>query len=695
MPPDTWVGLFVERSGTGFKIGKIYQFTVLVGTTLSFLNDSEGGRPPTRVNTLGGELPAPLPTGSLVLWDRPLDCETIRAGGVAMLEDVGGGSKPLKEFLASPEGRIEPGPTLAERFPEGLGSSSAGSRTGTPESSTTRSDHPRLPAPPKGFLERLGSVFTPKPPEPGLKDVFAGSSGTPPAQPKPGERLGAVVAAPLDAPTSGLTGPAEPPKAPAVTTDPDNRSPNVALAKPPPAPRAAVCDAALQPLQVLSGLKLTSLQTVGRRNNNLEVEGFDYDGASGHTFPLRIKYDIAYSARKLTPYVAVSPRRAASDWVAIHGLDETRAKRPPPAPAKPSRPLRLIIVSGAAELAISGLDLVDAELSKQSGGPVPLEIDWHLTEQSGLIKAPDLYTSLTQLVKAASEKAAERPLDVLTEAQLRILFDDFQKIMDGQTRPVDKIFWIKGAYQIPSSIPRRFEDFITTVSSSKAFVQAPSGRVGKWLVVVTARMPGFSVNYLKEPVYSHQVGDVLEESEAPSVPRRLIGDTSLLATRLRISLASIPTVQPAKDEASNTAAGRLVIDANDVFVERGYVLSLDAAVALQNHLKRILTQLDGPPLPADGLKELAEKAGKPSPTILDILQNVDDAAYPRLPRSLPDWAHKPIKDFNTSDAENARTFIVRYAEGAEKLSAAIAGGHADPPACDLFYASEEFLGFKP
>ncbi len=84
-----------------------------------------------------------------------------------------------------------------------------------------------------------------------------------------------------------------------------------------------------------------------------------------------------------------------------------------------------------------------------------------------------------------------------------------QKLMEGQARPVDRVFWIKGAYQIPSSIPRRFEEFITAVSPSEALVQTPSGRVGKWLVVVTARVPGFSVSYLKEPVYSHQIGDVL------------------------------------------------------------------------------------------------------------------------------------------------------------------------------------------
>ena len=459
-----------------------------------------------------------------------------------------------------------------------------------------------------------------------------------------------------------------------------------------------VCRATtLKPVPVINNAMLISAQTVGIRNKKPATKGYEYLSAGNDVLSLNTNFNLANSSDKLIPYDAVA-RRNESDslWVSIAGVGESRGAA---VIAKPTRNLRIIVVGAARELSISGLDLVGTELEKQGGGQISLDVEWHGVDETGSIKFRGRYSSLGELVKAAAEQSGGRPLDVLNEAQLATFFDDFEKLLTAQTRLVNRVFWIKGAYAIPSSIPPRFEKFLTAVSSSSAVARSPpSGRPGKWFVLVTARMPGFSVAYLKEPIYSLQIGDLIEESEAGGrAARRLIDDAGLMATRLQISSSAAPTARPGGDQpaARSTPAGRPVIDAKDVFTERGYILSSEAAVALQDHLRRVLNLWDGPAAATDASKQFADKLGKPSPTIMDILQSVDEKTYPRLPKILPDWARKPVQNLTAAESREARSFVENYAAGAERLVKATLGKPRGPknPNCNLFYVSDKDLGF--
>jgi hypothetical protein len=449
------------------------------------------------------------------------------------------------------------------------------------------------------------------------------------------------------------------------------------------------------PVLVPKDVRLASLQAVGVRNENASASGFDYI-MSGDALPLGRTFDVADSVKKLVPYETVPVLRGVASeklFVAIPGVDEAQGKRPEAVAAKPAKALRIIVVSGAAELAMSGLDLVDAPFRGPGSDQIGLDIEWQIIDPTGSLRAAGQYSTFSALVKAAADKVVERP-DVLNEAELSTLFDDFENAL--KTRTVDKVFWIKGAYAIPSSIPQRFERFLAAVSSSSAIPHAPSGRPGKWLQIVTARMPGFSVAYLKEPVNLLQIGDVVEEGDGAGggSSRRLITATeaNVLATRLRTGLTSSP-VKPGLVASPDRGglAGKLVFDANEVFFDRGYILSADAALVLQVHLQQVLRLWDAGRVRTDVLAEFAGKIAKSRPTMMDILQMADEKAYPRLPPNAPDWLRKPVKDLNQAESDMAKAYAAAYLAGVDRLVDKTRKPVAN---CSLYYVSEGYLGFR-
>jgi hypothetical protein len=466
---------------------------------------------------------------------------------------------------------------------------------------------------------------------------------------------------------------------------------------------ASVCSVEdLKPLAVHGATNLTSLQMVGRRNQDKEAEGHDYDVVSGDATPLGRTFDIADSAGKLIAYEAVGGARhnftptETGDirkppmWVSIVGVDASRAKPRERATTPAARTLRMIVVGGAQEIAISGLELVGAELRKPSRNPIGIDVEWYLVEPSGSITRVDRYASFENLVNAARERAARRPLDVLSEAQLDTLLDRFEDLLTTQTRALDKVFWIKGAYAVPSKIAHRFEKFIAAVSSSRAVVQTPAGRPGKWLVVVTAEMPGYSAAYLQEPVSNTQIGDVIIETRDASGrrPRRLIEDVSLLATRLRAGLV----VQPDQDPPANEdSVGKLVLDGRQVFETRGYVVTPGSAAALSGHLHSVLEFWNGNAVKPEVLAKFTVKSGKASPTLVDILQG--DGTHLRLPNLLPDWARKSFKSLSASEHGQAQAFVRTYAEGADRVveSTKKASAATSSRGCALFYVPDEWF----
>jgi hypothetical protein len=537
---------------------------------------------------------------------------------------------------------------------------------------------------------------------PAMAKPGAGTVAEPPAASTLTDVFGAR-AAPSDKSTAKSDTPAVEPgrlKVPAVPAEstapireaartPAPRNSDAAVVKD-DTPAHPVCDVrTLAPLSVASRATLASFQAVGVRNGKKETRGFEYFGDGSNARAVDGSLDIADSTEKLIPYEAIPERgRGRSDLllVSMAGTDETRLRQTS-TPAKNVKTIRVIVVAGAAELAISGLDQVDGELRKPGSDPVKLDVEWYAIDETGAIAPAGRYSSLDLLVKDAAAKKRERP-DVLNERQLLALLDNFEKLLKSQTQAFSKVFWIKGAYPIPTSVPQRFESFITAVSSSGAAPHTPSGQPGKWLVVVTYRMPGFSVAYLKEPIYSLQIGDVIEETAEPSAgPRRLISDPALLATRLRMAgiVAKGDTVP---DRVA--LAGRLVLNARDVFIERGFVLSPDTAQALQRHLQRVLILWDdAAALRLDVLEGLANGTGKSVPTVSDVLQAADHTSYPRLPSPGPVWFRKPIKDLTLAERRSARAAVATYAESANRLLAAA----RESTSCRFYYVAEAYFGF--
>lgn len=450
-----------------------------------------------------------------------------------------------------------------------------------------------------------------------------------------------------------------------------------------------VCSAdKFQRVPVAADMTLKSPLTVGFRNIRTEAKGFDYLSIGGDAIPLDINFDVADSKGKLVSYEAVVGSRDDL-LVSLTGVDETRAK------AKgrvASKLLRVVIVGGAPEVAISGLALVETEIKKQSQGGIRIDAEWHIVDASGSLSSSGRYESLEKLVKAAAEKAAGRASDLLNETQLINLLNGFERVLNARRQPAEKIFWIKGAYPIPSSIPPRFEKFIANISDGTAVAHTPAGRSAKWFVLVSARTSGFSINYLKEPIYAQQIGDVIEEDPDILATRRLIGDVPLLATRLQI--ASVPMPAGEEKSAFSVITGRLVLKGSDIFNSRGYLLSQETITALRDHLDLVTAHWSATALSQEDLQFWASKTRKSAPTIVDILQNVDERNSPRLPK-LPDWASKPIRDLNPSEVRDARFFIHAYVNGANKVARDIfkTSEKKDDPDCGLFYVPEEVFGF--
>ena len=607
-------------------------------------------------------------------WFRRIEC--VRGDSDDHLEEVDNFDKGILGKLS--RGRLPPADWALEDKSDKSLADVARPPGGIPEAKTLD----RL------FKETIPAAKAPSGPSitsiPGMRP---GIDSPPPATPKPGaispgmpmdirksDGLKEAMAAPAKDATAGVKETAVPP--------------------------GLVCDVATgNPLDVPKDVKLASLQTVGARSASTSAKAFDYI-LIGDAVPLDRDVDVADSARKVIPYDAVGViRNGASSklYVSIAGADESRAKARESA-AKPAKTLRIIVVGGAAELAISGLEFIDASL-KAAGDRIGLDIAWHAVDEHGMITPAGQYASFGALVKAAADKGVERP-DVLDETALLALIDNFEGLLKSRT--VDKVFWIKGAYAIPSSIPQRFDQFLSNVSDSSAVPHTPAGKPAKWLQIVSARTVGFSIAYLKEPVNARQVGDVFEEAPAAvSGQRRLIGteDASVLASSLRsiliLSAATRTNSEPQRDQGA--PSGKLVLDASDVFYERGYVLSADAVYALQTHLQDVLKVWDGRAIRTDVLADFAGRTDKPRPTMMDLLQMADAKTfpYPRLPKTVPDWSRKPVKDLTPDETDKARAFVTAYAGGVARLVEKIQkpAPSADPN-CSLFYVSEESLGVE-
>ena len=483
-----------------------------------------------------------------------------------------------------------------------------------------------------------------------------------------------------------------------VTRPPEAGPPETPMAKPVTPPRkeaplgpSVVCGLNFKPLPAPDDLK--DMQTVGLRNNKKDAEAYDYVAEVADAVGLNAIADMAASGNKFVPYEAMG-RQGDKLWVSVKDSGALRVKpgyRRPPPPVS----VRVIVAGGPTEIATSGLDAVGAELGKQSAGRAAVAVEWYPLTDTGSLGPVQRYDSLEDFVRAADEHKAERPA-VLDEIQIRAFFDSLEAILIEQTQPVDRVFWIKGPYQVPSTIPARFEQFIEAVHRNSAPVRGH----GTWLTVVTARMPGFSIGYLKAPVYSKTIGDVIEEPEwTGGKPRRFITDPKVLAARLWATASTRASTAAAEaGSGAPTPIGKLVFDAKDLFIQRGYVLSFDTVAALQQHLHAVANAVSAPnPSPGgkEAIAELAKKTGKSPPILTDLLQNGEGRVLPRLPKGLPEWSRRDLRDLNEADVSGVSKFVTRYLRQVDVTAKEVARQReANETSCSLLYLSEEQLGLQ-
>ncbi|MCZ7643550.1 MAG: hypothetical protein M5U33_13800 [Pseudorhodoplanes sp.] len=198
-----------------------------------------------------------------------------------------------------------------------------------------------------------------------------------------------------------------------------------------------------------------------------------------------------------------------------------------------------------------------------------------------------------------------------------------------------------------------------------------------------------------------QIGDVIEEIDSKTESRRFIDDPNMVAVRLRASAAMRLAAQPAPAPSSDTPSltGRLVHSAKDLFDQRGYLLAPDAANTLRAGLRavqQLWTATEGAAsVKESALKETAGRLKKSAPSLNDVLQDLPGGVSLKLPRGLPDWIRKPLKDLNATESLAAYSFVSRYAAGVEKLvqSNAKLAEAGTEQSCALTFVTEESLGF--
>jgi hypothetical protein len=116
--------------------------------------------------------------------------------------------------------------------------------------------------------------------------------------------------------------------------------------------------------------------------------------------------------------------------------------------------------------------------------------------------------------------------------------------------------------------------------------------------------------------------------------------------------------------------GNPVLQADEIFADRGYVLSKDTTVKLRKHLRWVADlwgDISGAPINPDVLSDIANDVGKRTPSLLDLLQDDSDGVALKLPRLPPEWSRKPLQNLTAPQREEARAFVAHYFAGTRWL----------------------------
>jgi hypothetical protein len=368
--------------------------------------------------------------------------------------------------------------------------------------------------------------------------------------------------------------------------------------------------------------------------------------------------------------------------VTIPGIDLSAAVEIP----KTGVPLKIMVVGAPEEISISGLERIGKELEKDAKLDIKLQIEWHEVTATGDLLPPVTLEGLPALVRAAREKARKDYFITPNAQQFSDFITKFKAVMTNRTQPVDRVIWVKGAYILPNAAPVLIQDLLDAVAASRAVPRTPSGDIERWLYVVTARMPGFSVNYVKEPVNASNAGDVFMEREMGGPSRRLLDGPDAATFVRNISGAAMVRTRSGP-AAARPAVNKLILNANEILTERGYLLSPVALQQLAERLRLLSGAWDSDGKLTATAEEVVKNAGDSSST------SIADVVAPILPMLSPfsnDLVGTSIKSLSDADQKLASVFVTSLGKLSEDLAKELKAegdGGVKLRNCDFVYMS--------
>jgi hypothetical protein len=427
---------------------------------------------------------------------------------------------------------------------------------------------------------------------------------------------------------------------------------------------------------------VTDSYTVGKRTDAATTPALDYDTITGDVFDSGLLLDVAKTAGQTMGYRPIAPESDGGKMVpvAVDGVNLDWVQKNAENPDAP--PYRVAVFSAAAELAMSGLDTV-GQLAKASGMSAHLEIVWYLINDDGSLGEPQSFDSFDSLVAAASS-ASSGELASLSADAFENLLKNVEQTIAKSPDPLHRVILAKGAYQVPAATPVLLSDMVTHLGESPAIARGPTGKVPHWLWIITARMPGFGVAYLKGPLADLEAGEVIDEpADNNAEPRRLIVDPKTWAAKLAASAAFVS--KPAVP--GPTIQGKLAINGAEFFTTRGFLLSEMARKALVDRATQLQQLTDDDPKGDAALRlALRDELAKDRLSVSDVL-TAGPLSGIFLPRSFDTLGLTRVGDGITGSAKDSLSKI------AAVMLFSLTAPTPGPSKCTMRYFSLEQLGF--
>lgn len=475
---------------------------------------------------------------------------------------------------------------------------------------------------------------------------------------------------------------------------------SIAWARPPSVseegatPVRKICRSDMKPIVVPWNLHAASVPEagglpVGLRNKRTDVRLFDFLEIGSTSVARNAFVDMRSSANLLTAFTQVGkPTTEHIDGkkivvipVAIPGVDLNRSAKESNSSTRMDVPLKFLVVGAAEEIAISGLEKLGKELANYPKFSVQPQIEWHPVAASGELLNPVKFDSFKALVIAAQSRSNPGFFITLGEKEFAVFTEKLQAVLVNRREAVDRVIWIKSAYKLGPTAPVHIQNLIDAAAYSASIPKTASGLPEKWLLVLSASMPGFSVNYIKEPVYSNQVGEVLMETSAEGPSRRLLSDPLALAR----SLGGLAVLRSRTIESRPISAARPAVNASEIFSETGYLLSRATIERLDATLNQLISIWDDTGnVTGTAGPVLLTLSGKEDASVADVLRDL----LPLANSLVPGMPAKSLMLMNERERHAAKAFV----ENLARKTANLMRREPRSGACDLIYVTGTHLG---